>query len=153
MSDPVDDIFIRKAISVDLPDIVRLFPKDQMGSEDDSPDLPLHPGYIAAFKLIGADPDHRLLVAEQGGAVVGTSPISYSPDLMFHGGWRGGIEAVRVDESLSNRGIGEVMRRSAIEACRERCRHVVQLTSNNARAGAHRFYERLGFAQAISDSR
>jgi len=148
MSAPAADIIVRDAVSADLPDIVCLLSQDQMGGEGDSADLPLHSGYIAAFDLIATDPNHRLLVAEQDGAVVGTFQISYSPGLLFHGGWRGTIEAVRVDESLRSRGIGEAMMQWAIEACRERRCYVVQLTSNVARTGAHRFYERLGFAQS-----
>jgi GNAT superfamily N-acetyltransferase len=33
----------------------------------------------------------------------------------------------------------------AIQRAKERGAHIVQLTSNNARPDAHRFYERLGF--------
>lgn len=144
----MSDLLIRDAVSADLAEIVRLLSQDQMGGEDDSAELPLHSGYIAAFDLISADPNHRLLVAEQDGAVVGTFQISYTPGLLFHGGWRGIVEAVRVDEALRSHGIGEAMMRWAIEACRERRCHVVQLTSNVARTGAHRFYERLGFVQS-----
>lgn len=139
---------IRDATAADLPEIVRLLAQDQMGGEDDHPGPPLDPRYTSAFEAIHVDPHQRLLVAEQDGRVVGTFQLSYTPGLLFHGGWRATIEAVRVDESARGQRTGEAMMRWAVDAARGRGCHVVQLTSNNARTAAHRFYDRLGFAQS-----
>ncbi|MBW4330542.1 GNAT family N-acetyltransferase [Stakelama sp. CBK3Z-3] len=139
------DLVIRDATADDLPAIISLLAQDQMGGEDDSSGPPLDPGYRAAFDAMAANPDNRLLVAQVDGRVVGTFQLTFIPGLLFHGGWRGLIEAVRIDESVRGRGYGEAMMRWAIERSREKGCIVVQLTSNRARTRAHRFYERLGF--------
>ncbi|HEX4512917.1 MAG TPA: GNAT family N-acetyltransferase, partial [Polyangiaceae bacterium] len=58
------------------------------------------------------------------------------------------VEAVHVQESERNRGIGETMMRFAIDEARRRGCQRVQLTSNKKRTDAHRFYERLGFTRS-----
>jgi GNAT superfamily N-acetyltransferase len=55
------------------------------------------------------------------------------------------IEAVRVHESYRGRGLGAAMLGWAIEEARRRGCGLVQLTTDNARPDARRFYERLGF--------
>ena len=49
---------------------------------------------------------------------------------------------------MRGKGIGAAMMRFAIEQARGAGARLVQLTSNNARSDAHRFYERLGFVQS-----
>lgn len=67
------------------------------------------------------------------------------PHLVFRGGWRAQIEAVRVAASHRGDGLGERLLTWAIaEAERHGC-HLVQLTTNVDRSDAGRFYERLGF--------
>jgi GNAT superfamily N-acetyltransferase len=51
-----------------------------------------------------------------------------------------------VRSDLRSRGIGGALIAWAVEQARERGCALVQLTSNKARAGAHRFYGRLGFS-------
>ena len=144
----MSDLTIRDATAADLPEVVRLLAQDQMGGEDDSPGPPLHAGYVVAFDAIEADPNQRLVVAEQNGRIVGTFQLSYTPGLLFRGGWRATIEAVRVDEIARGQRIGEAMMRWTIDTCRRRDCRVIQLTSNSARVDAHRFYDRLGFKQS-----
>ncbi|GGO97912.1 GNAT family N-acetyltransferase [Stakelama pacifica] len=144
----MSDLTIRDATADDLPAIIALLAQDQMGGENDSPGPPLDPGYREAFDAIDSDPRNRLLVAEAEGRVVGTFQLSFIPGLLFHGGWRALIEAVRIDESVRGRGHGQTMMRWAIDRARERGCRVVQLTSNRARTRAHGFYERLGFVSS-----
>jgi GNAT superfamily N-acetyltransferase len=59
--------------------------------------------------------------------------------------WRGQIEGVRVAASERGSGVGRAMLGWAIEECRKRGCGLVQLTSDERRADAHRFYEALGF--------
>ena len=59
--------------------------------------------------------------------------------------WRGQIEGVRVASAERGGGIGRAMIAWAIAESRKRGCGLVQLTSDKRRAGAHAFYEALGF--------
>ena len=64
---------------------------------------------------------------------------------MRQGGWRAVIEGVRVASGFRSGGVGRQLFLLAIQRARDRGCHMVQLTSDKARADAIRFYERLGF--------
>ena len=88
-----------------------------------------------------------LVVAADGaGAVVATLQLTFIPGIARRGGTRAQIEAVRVRDDLRGRGIGGALIEWAVEQARQSGCAIVQLTSNKARADAHRFYGRLGFA-------
>ncbi len=80
-----------------------------------------------------------------GGIIVGTMQLTFIPGISRLGAKRLLIEAVRVDSKLRGAGIGKKMIEWAIERARTAGCQSVQLTSDNARKGAHRFYENLGF--------
>ena len=101
--------------------------------------------YDAAFDRIRAEPQHRLVVAELDGVLVGTLQLTVIPGLSRRGATRGLVEAVRVDSSVRAGGVGTQLLRWAIEAARESGCTLVQLTTDASRTDAHRFYERLGF--------
>ena len=138
----------RDAVLADLPAIVALLAEDTLGERREDPSLPLDPAYERAFRFITAIPDQRQIVAERGGAVVGTMQLSFIPGMAFRGAWRGQIEAVRVAGNLRGRGIGGEMINWAVEQCRARDCRMVQLTSDKSRDAAHRFYERLGWTRS-----
>jgi GNAT superfamily N-acetyltransferase len=106
------------------------------------------PRYLAAFEEITADPAHRLIVAELDGEVVGCLQISYIPGLVNFGMKRGLLENVHIRSDLRGGGYGTQLVQYAIELCREAGCGLVQLTSNKLRTDAHRFYQKLGFAQS-----
>lgn len=137
---------LREARAGDVAAIVALLAADQLGATRDgvrtAEDLD---DYQRAFRAIDGDPAHLQLVAESGGRVVGTMQLSFLPGLARHGALRAQIEAVRVDESLRGQGLGGAMFGWAIEEARRRGCALVQLTTDKSRAGAHRFYQRLGF--------
>src|SRR3954463_5990765 len=81
-------LVIRDATEADLPAIIAMLADDVNGSGREDASLPLDPGYRAAFAAIDADPNQRLLVAEQGGALVGTFQLSFLPGLSYRGAWR-----------------------------------------------------------------
>ena len=85
------------------------------------------------------------MVAERDGAVVGVLQVSFIPGLTRQGMWRGQIEGVRVAAAERGTGIGRAMLERAIAECNRRGCGLVQLTSDERRAEAHRFYEALGF--------
>lgn len=139
---------IRTATRDDLPAIVALLYDDESGRTREKPELPLDPRYIAAFEAIDAAPDQNLIVAELGGAVVGTMQLTFLPGLSFLGSWRGQIEAVRIASHLRGQRFGEELILWAVEQCRARDCKMVQLTSTATRTAAHRFYARLGFVHS-----
>ncbi|WP_294039587.1 GNAT family N-acetyltransferase [Sphingomonas sp.] len=138
----------RDATENDLSTIVRLLAEDQIGGRRDDPGPPLDSVYAAAFAAIQADPNQRLIVAEIDGAMIGTMQLSFLPGLLNRGAWRGQIEAVRIAADRRDQGLGEQLITWAIERFRERGCYMAQLTSNNDRIAAHRFYERLGWQKS-----
>jgi GNAT superfamily N-acetyltransferase len=102
-----------------------------------------------AFDEIDADPKQLLWVAAgDDGEVIGTLQITFLRYLSRGGASVALVEAVQVDASVRNQGIGSMMMRAAIDEARKRGCNRVQLTSNKARTSAHRFYERLGFTRS-----
>lgn len=138
----------RDAAEADLPTIIALLAGDQIGGRTDDASEPLDPVYAAAFAAIDSDPNQRLIVAEMDGEIVGTMQLSYLPGILNRGAWRGQIEAVRIAADKRSLGLGAELIGWAVEQCRERGCYMAQLTSNNDRQAAHRFYERLGWKKS-----
>lgn len=142
----MDGLVIRRAQRADVPALVALFADDAVGGHGDTTDPEALPAYLAAFEVIAGSPRERLYVAELDGAIAGTFQTVLSTILTGRGSTGMIIEAVQTRGDLRGRGIGAAMIRFCIEEARRLgCDHV-RLTSNRARTGAHRFYERLGFA-------
>lgn len=141
------DVEFRDAVRGDLPEIVRMLEDDALGATRESGVD--DPEYGRAFDAIEADDRNRLVVAvlNQGDVerTVGCMQLTTIPQMTFRGGQRMQIEGVRVYRDVRGHGIGEAMMKYAIEAARAAGCHLVQLTSNQQRADAQRFYERLGF--------
>lgn len=136
---------IRDAREADLAFITGLIADDAIAAARDAPTGQEATYQHEAFTAIAADPCHRLLVAELAGERVGSFQLSFIPGVALGGAWRGQIEFVRVASSERGGGIGAAMMRWAIAECQRRGCYLVQLTSDNQRPEAHRFYERLGF--------
>ncbi|SRR6266498_3215284 len=141
----MNKVLFRVATREDIPDIVRMLADDELASQREKPEDPLPESYYGAFEQINSDPNHQLIVAESTGRVIGTFHLIFLPSISYQGGLRVQIESVRVDREYQNLGIGSEMMHWAIERAKERGAHIVQLTTHNSRADAHRFYERLGF--------
>jgi GNAT superfamily N-acetyltransferase len=140
-------VTLRRAEASDVPGIVGLLAADQLGASRDgmgrAEDLA---AYQAAFEAIDRDPAHLLIVAQSGPDLVATMQLSFLPGLARRGALRAQIEAVRVQETYRNRGLGAALFTWAIDEARRRHCALVQLTTDKSRTSAHRFYERLGFA-------
>lgn len=145
MTTTKQDVLIRRATREDVPHIVRLLAEDVLGQQRERPEDPLPQAYYDAFDMIDRDEYHELVVVEAEGKVIGTLQLTFLPSISFRGQPRAQIEAVRVDQAYRGQKIGETLFRWAIERAREARCHLVQLTTNNARTDAQRFYERLGF--------
>jgi GNAT superfamily N-acetyltransferase len=139
----MNDIVFRRATADDVPAIIAMLVDDKLGSTRETPD-DMAP-YLDAFREIDEDPRQHQIVVERDGRLVGTLQLTVIPGLSQQGMTRALVEAVRIDKSERGKGLGTALMHWVIqEARRLGCRQV-QLTSNNARPDAHRFYERLGF--------
>ena len=140
------ELVMRRATQADVPAIVALLADDELGAKRESLD-DVNP-YVLAFAAINADPHQLLIVAELDSDIVGTMQLTFIRGLSHRGATRAQIEAVRIAASLRGQGLGTTLIKWAIEEARRRNCYLVQLTSNNSRLDAHRFYTRLGFTQS-----
>ena len=140
-----DRVVLRRAVSRDLPALLRLMADDDISRGRETGDLA---PYEAAFARIDADPAQLLVVGLDGDELVCTLQLTVIPGLARAGALRGQLEAVRVRSDRRGRGIGEALVRWAVDEARRRGCAMVQLTSDKRRADAHRFYERLGFERS-----
>jgi ribosomal protein S18 acetylase RimI-like enzyme len=92
-----------------------------------------------------AHPGNELLVAVRAGDVIGCLQLTVIPGMSRMGMTRGQLESVRVNATARGQGIGEELVRAAIERARAQGCRLIQLTTDDARPDAKRFYERLGF--------
>ena len=137
------DLDIRPATADDVPAIVAMLADDPLGAERESPG-DLTP-YLAALERLTSDPNQHLVVATREGRVMGTLQLTVVPGLSRRGATRSIIEGVRVHADERGSGLGTLLIEWAIEESRRHDCRLVQLTSDNTRTDAHRFYERLGF--------
>ncbi len=136
-------MLLRAAVRADLPEVLALLVDDPLGRDRDV--AVVDTVYERAFEDIDADPRNQLIVADEGGEVVGCMQLTYIPGLSRRGAERSQIEAVRVRVDHRGQGLGAYMITWAIDQARDRGCAMVQLTSDRSRADAHRFYARLGF--------
>ncbi len=97
------------------------------------------------YEAILADPDQHLFLAEDGDRLVGSAHLM----VLRHFGrslpLSALVEGVIVDGKYRRGGVGAALMRAAAAAARAAGCYKLDLTSNMARAGAHRFYSRLGW--------
>jgi GNAT superfamily N-acetyltransferase len=138
-------VFVRRATREEVPGIIRLLADDALGSQREKYQEPLPDAYYTAFEQIDHDPSTELVVVEFQGQVIGCAQLYFIHGLSFQGRQRLQVEAVRVDSSQRNKGIGHALFLWIIEVARARQCYTVQLTTNNQRPDAQRFYLDLGF--------
>jgi GNAT superfamily N-acetyltransferase len=136
------EVDVREATEADLGRIVELFEQGALveGKEDPADLSP----YRAALSEVAQGPG-GVLVAEVGGEVVGVCQLIVFRHLQARGGRCAEVESVHVHPDLRGHGIGRVLMAAAIAQARGLGCYRLQLTSNNARPEAHRFYRGLGF--------
>ncbi len=143
-------ILIRKATRDDVVEIVRMLADDFLGNTRERFEDPLPESYYTAFEDIDRDSNNELVVVEAENKIIGTLQLTFIPSLSFQGSKRAQIEGVRVDSEYRSKGIGRELMVWAIERAREEKCLFVQLTTNNERTNAHRFYFDLGFVASHS---
>jgi ribosomal protein S18 acetylase RimI-like enzyme len=142
-------LMIRPAREADLPSVVALLAADSLGAGREVPPGPngkvLDPAYGKAFAAMSMQGGNELLVAEIDGAVVGCLQFTVIHGVSRRGMSRAQIEGVRVASSQRGQQVGQRLMAFAIERARSLGCGLVQLTTDQTRPDAHRFYERLGF--------
>ncbi|MCP3822835.1 GNAT family N-acetyltransferase [Streptomyces sp. A3M-1-3] len=140
-------MIFRTAARHDLPAILALLADEERVVDPAS--LVIDEAHEHAFAAIESDSRNEMMVlAEPDGTVLGCLQATYIPGLGQGGGERVLLEAVRIRADRRGDGLGRALVRRAIERARERGCALVQLTSNERRTRAHRFYASLGFARS-----
>src|SRR3977135_258532 len=136
----VSPIPTRPARRDDVGVIVAMLADDPLGSGRERLEDPLPSSYFRAFEQVERDPNLQLVVAEDGGGVVGCLQLCILPGLSSQGASRGLIEDVRVASRCRSRGIGEQLVRWAVAQARERDCKLVELLTHSTRVDAQGFY-------------
>ena len=142
----ISSVAIRRARRDDVGFIVAMLADDPLGSGRERIEDPLPACYFRAFEAVEGDPNIHLVVAEEGGAVVGCLQLCILPGLSSQGAARALIEDVRVAGHRRSRGIGEQLVQWAVGEARDKGCKLVELLTHHTRLDAQRFYKRLGFA-------
>lgn len=138
-------VTLRPATRADVRAIVEMLADDALGAAREDMSDPLPQPYFDAFEELERDPNNRLLIAERGGAIVGTLQVTFIRGLSRRGMRRALVEAVRVASAHRGQGLGEEIMQAVVALARSEGCAMVQLTTDKSRKDAHRFYERLGF--------
>lgn len=138
---------IRTATSGDLPRIIELYATLAQDPDLEDTTMPPRDEYAAAFRDALADHRQRTFVLELDARIVASAVLVIVPNVSHRGRPYAIAENVVVDPAFRGRGIGESLMRHLVDEARAAGCYKLALTSNNARAGAHRFYERIGFTQ------
>ncbi|MGE4218814.1 MAG: N-acetyltransferase family protein [Alphaproteobacteria bacterium] len=138
-------ILLRDAVKADLPAIVALLADDPIAAGRETPADPLPDSYAAAFDAMTAQPGNVVILAEIEGRIAGCLQLTFIPGLTRTGSLRAQVEGVRVAGGWRGHGIGETLMQEAIRRSREAGCGLIQLTTDQGRTDARRFYERLGF--------
>ena len=86
-----------------------------------------------------------VLVAVRGSEVIGVCQLLIFRHFQHTGGWCAELESVHVRSDQRSQGVGAQLLRAAEELARRRGCYRIQLTSNEVRMDAHRFYETNGY--------
>ena len=135
----------RLAVESDLPAIVEMLADDELGASREDFRVPLPQSYVDAFGKIISDENQELTVVELDGEIAATFHLSFIQYLTYRGGIRAQIEAVRVRDGMRGKGIGKEIFQYAIQRAKDKGAHLIQLTTDQQRPDALRFYQQLGF--------
>lgn len=120
---------------------------DPFGQGRERDEVPLPDSYAQGFRAMQAQ-GGRLILAEQGGAVVGCLQFNIIYGVSQQGQSRAQVEGVRVDSIRRGGGIGAALMRHAMAEARAAGCGVMQLTTRSDRIEAQAFYQRLGFVHS-----
>ena len=131
----------REATEADLPAIVALLADDILGGAREHPG---DPAYLSGFQAMQARAG-RILLALDNQEIVACLQLDILPGISQRGMIRAQVEGVRVASTRRGAGIGAALLQQAITQARQAGATSMQLTTNQARTEAQRFYKHLGF--------
>jgi ribosomal protein S18 acetylase RimI-like enzyme len=137
---PGGDVAVRKAAPADAEPIASLI--DELGYPVTAPDVE------ARLRLV-EEAGHCVLVGELDGQVIGCLSTSVM-HVLHRPAPVGRISMMVVDERHRGRGIGATMIREAERLLAANGCQLVEVTSNNRRTDAHRFWESNGYERTSS---
>ena len=129
-------VIIREAIDSDLLALTSL--TAELGYPDSEEEIGRR------FAIISTQPDHKIFVAQEDDLIIGLVSV-HSLDILFGASKIGRITALVVNSKYRGKGIGKLLVDKAEEVAKSAGCDRLELTSNNRRIDAHRFYERMGF--------
>jgi GNAT superfamily N-acetyltransferase len=139
----MNPLVIRSADGGDVPRLIELVEHGSLLERQEDPhDLGTYRAALAELQSADAN---DVLVAEWDGAVVGMCQLIVFRHFQRHGGRCAEVESLHVHPDFRGRGIGRQLLGAAVEAARRAGCYRIQLTSNQLRTDAHRFYLREGF--------
>ncbi len=134
---------VHRARRADLPALVALLRDDALGRTREAADLT---AYESAFEAVDRDPAHMLAaVLDPADEVVATLQLTLLPGLSRAGTTRLQVEGVRVRADARGSGLGAALLGWAVGWGRDAGASLAQLTTDEQRPDARRFYERLGW--------
>ena len=137
---------IRNAKAGDLAALLNLYDHLRGGlAWVKKPPMRADAAHAKALAKLLADKDAHLLVAEDGGKVVGTCTLYILPRVYWTGRPWAVLDSVVVAEDQQGLGTGSKLIKHALSVAKKAGCSQVNLTSNTKRERAHRFYESLGF--------
>jgi len=142
------DLTLRRAHRDDLLPLLKLLADDPVSTNRGDEAVPEDvTRYAEVLTDLIQDPSNELLVlVSPAGELMATMQLTRIPGMTRRGATRLQIEAVRVSSLHRSSGIGSAMMKWVLESAAPATgASLVQLTSDDARTDAHRFYERLGF--------
>lgn len=139
---------VHRARRADVPALVALLRDDPLGRTREGVDLG---PYETAFEAVDRDLAHLLVaVRDTDDAVVATLQLTLLPGLSRAGATRLQVEGVRVRADARGAGLGAALLTWAVAWGRDHGATLAQLTTDEQRPAARRFYERLGWVATHS---
>ena len=130
------NVTVRAATATDADDLARLC--TQLGYAAAPDAMP------ARLDRLSADPNARAFVAEADGAVAGLITVHLRHTLN-HEAPIAQITLLVTEEAVRGRGIGRALVDAAEDWAKSKGTHRINVTTQLSRAGAHAFYERVGY--------
>ncbi|WDZ96232.1 GNAT family N-acetyltransferase [Herbaspirillum sp. WKF16] len=138
-------ISFRFATRDDIPVLIALLRDDDLGRQREADDAHSLGQYEEAFARMSGQPGNRILLGLNGDEIVGMLQLTIIHGLTHQGRSRAQIEGVRVKGNVRGQGYGKQLFQQAFDIGKAEGCFVAQLTTDNRRADARRFYESLGF--------
>ncbi len=132
----------------DLQCVIALLADDILGEMREANDEGSFEAYQAAFQIIQADENAKLIVVKCDEKIIGMAQINFITYLTYQGGKRAQVEGVRTHRDFRSQGVGKQLFDHLIQLAKQEGCHVVQLTTDKLRPDAYQFYQKLGFVNS-----